>query len=445
MKLMHAVGWYFPDSLGGTEVYVAELARRQMAAGHDVTVVAPLAGLGVPMKKYVHDGVPVVRFAIPMHASRDEAQSRVRVRGSEVFDVLVAELKPDIVHFHTFTTGLGVSEISSSRNAGARVIATNHLGSLGYICQRGSLMVWGKDVCDGKIRLMRCSACTLQQKGLSEVGAWATAAIGRTLVGTRLPESRIGTALGMPDLIARNAQLQESVIQHLDYFVLLSKHAYEIVVKNGADPAKLVINYLGTHHAGLPKKPGPEERPTELPLRIGYVGRLYEPKGVLDLARAFSSIPESMPIQLEYCGPLDNAESRAIAQSIKDITNNDPRVSFAGSVPPSQIPARLAAYDLLCVPSVTFEGGPTVIHEARATGTPVVGTRIGAIPELITHGVDGALVSPGDWRSLARILQTALSDPHNTIDVWRKNILPPRSMDNVSAEYSTLYSNLLAR
>jgi glycosyltransferase involved in cell wall biosynthesis len=445
MKLVHAVGWYFPDSLGGTEVYVADIAKRQIAEGHEVTVVAPLAGLDVPTKKYTHDGVPVVRFAIPAHASRDEAQSRVRTRGSEMFDAVVAELKPDLVHFHTFTTGLSLAEIVAARMTGARVIATNHLGSLGYICQRGSLMVWGKEVCDGKIRIMRCSACALQQKGLSRPGAWATAAVGRALGGRHRPESRIGTALGMPDLISKNAERQQAIIQQLDCFVLLSRDAHEIVVRNGADPGKLAVNYLGTNHSTLTRKPSPDKKPTELPLRIGYVGRLYEPKGVLDLARAFSVLPSSMPIELEFCGSLDDPDSTEVAKAIVEATGNDPRVKLVGSVPPSEIPARLASYDLLCVPSVTFEGGPTVIHEARAAGTPVVGTRIGAIPELIRDGIDGALVKPGDWKALSKVFQSAMANPRDTIDVWRRNIPPPRSMDDVWAEYSMLYSEVLAR
>ena len=36
MKILHALGWYFPESLGGTEVYVAALAARQTELQHDV-------------------------------------------------------------------------------------------------------------------------------------------------------------------------------------------------------------------------------------------------------------------------------------------------------------------------------------------------------------------------------------------------------------------------
>ena len=41
MKIVHLLGWYFPDSVGGTEVYVEGLCRRLRAAGHDVLIAAP--------------------------------------------------------------------------------------------------------------------------------------------------------------------------------------------------------------------------------------------------------------------------------------------------------------------------------------------------------------------------------------------------------------------
>ena len=41
MKIVHLLGWYFPDSVGGTEVYVEGLCRRLRAAGHEVLIAAP--------------------------------------------------------------------------------------------------------------------------------------------------------------------------------------------------------------------------------------------------------------------------------------------------------------------------------------------------------------------------------------------------------------------
>ena len=71
MKIAHLVGWYFPDSVGGTEIYVEGLCRRLRDAGHDVIVAAPDAQHVMPAQ-YAHDDEPVFRYRIATPASRDD-------------------------------------------------------------------------------------------------------------------------------------------------------------------------------------------------------------------------------------------------------------------------------------------------------------------------------------------------------------------------------------
>ena len=84
MRIVQVLGWYYPENLGGTEVYVATLSRLFVQSGHEVVVAAPLAGINAP-RTYEHDGVNVYRYPIPSEPTRDEAQGRVSARGSELF------------------------------------------------------------------------------------------------------------------------------------------------------------------------------------------------------------------------------------------------------------------------------------------------------------------------------------------------------------------------
>ena len=84
MKIVHALGWYFPESLGGTEVYVAGLCRRLRAAGRDVRVAAPDPG-AAGERAYEHDGIPVYRYPVPSRPTRDESQGMTPARGAERF------------------------------------------------------------------------------------------------------------------------------------------------------------------------------------------------------------------------------------------------------------------------------------------------------------------------------------------------------------------------
>lgn len=73
------------------------------------------------------------------------------------------------------------------------------------------------------------------------------------------------------------------------------------------------------------------------------------------------------------------------------------------------IPVILRALDALVVPSL-WEGLPNVMLEAMAFGTPVIATRVGGIPDVLTDGRTGLLTEP-DERSLADAMNAGLSDP----------------------------------
>ncbi len=440
MTIVQALGWYYPDSLGGTEAYVAGLCRRLRTAGHTVWVAAPDPRHDRE-RTYTHDGIPVYRYPIPAAPTRDEVQGAVAVRGTEYFRAWLARTSPDIVHLHTFVTGLGLAESKAAKATGARVIVTTHSSSLGYICQRGTLMRWGTQLCDGVCTLGKCAACELQHRGLPKPLARAAAgvptAFGR--IAGRVP-GKLGTALAMRSLIRRNQALQQELLATVDRLVLLTQRALDTVARNGAPADKLSLNRLGVSQAVLKKKPGPEAQPTAQPIVVGYLGRFDPIKGVHDLARAAGSLPARVALRVEFRGPAARQGERDVVRELRALVGDDPRVTFADAVPPSHALDVLSGYDALCCPSVCLEGGPTVALEAHAVGTPVIGSCIGGLAELVTDGIDGRLVAPGDWRALTAVLREMAEDPAATIDRWRRVLPPARTMDAVVADYLTLYA-----
>ena len=74
MHIIESVGFYYPDSSGGTEVYVSALARYLQARGIECTVVAPFAS--ERSTQYVHEGVQVLRYPVPERWLRREIQGR---------------------------------------------------------------------------------------------------------------------------------------------------------------------------------------------------------------------------------------------------------------------------------------------------------------------------------------------------------------------------------
>lgn len=447
MKVVHALGWYYPDSLGGTEAYVAGLVRRLRAAGVETAVAAPRVsreGAAAEPREEEVEGARVFRYPLAPDPTREECQTRLAARGSEHLHRWLAREAPDIFHVHTLQVGLGVYELEAARAAGARVVVTNHLGSLGYICQRGTLMRWGEFLCDGLLEIGKCAACELQHRGMSRPLARSVAALPPAVSARlgRVPGAA-GTMLGMSDLIAHNRDLQNRVLRLTDRFVLLNRWALDALERNGAPREKLALNRLGYSHENAERKPPPEERPTRSPVRVGYLGRLVNLKGVEDLVRAVASLDREVPLTLELRGPVQSPEAREMVARLKRRVGDDPRLRFAPPVSPEEVPEVLAGYDVLCCPSVWFENGPTVVMEAHAVGTPVIGTRIGAMAEVITDGVNGRLLTPGDWEGLAAALGEVARDPAGTVDAWRRRLPPARSMDEIARDYLRLYQEVL--
>lgn len=440
MKIVHLLGWYFPDSVGGTEVYVEGLCRRLRAAGHQVLVAAPDSGRAAPAQ-YEHDGVPVFRYAVGSTPTRDEAVHRVAVRGTEQLQRWLAHEQPDVLHVHSFTTGVGLHEIRAARRLGMRVIATCHLPGLGHMCRAGELMRWGRVPCDGFVEPAKCGACNLTRLGMPGVLAGLAAAlplaVGRVL--GRLP-GPLGTGLGMSASVDDYQRLQRELFDLVDRFVVLNDTARRMLIANGSPAEKLALNRLGVGQAQPASARARVARATTRPVRFGYLGRIHRTKGLTQLAAAVARIPRSVDFRLAIRGPELDPDSRAFGAALRTQVAGDPRVSFEPAVTADDVPRVLADLDVLVVPSIWFENGPTIALEAMAAGTPVLATRVGNLPEIIEDGVNGCLVDPLDIEGLASALTAVAERPVDTVDAWRTRLLPPRTMDDVARDYLSLYA-----
>ena len=139
---------------------------------------------------------------------------------------------------------------------------------------------------------------------------------------------------------------------------------------------------------------------------VGFVGRLVPRKGPLELVRAAPAIRAARPdVRVVIVGddPYDD-EDPGYAAAVRAARGIDHigRVAEAASI--------LAHLDVLVLPSLQEPFG-TVVAEAMAVGTPVVATNVDGLPELVTDGVTGALVEPGDTAALAVAVLRVLDDP----------------------------------
>ena len=151
-----------------------------------------------------------------------------------------------------------------------------------------------------------------------------------------------------------------------------------------------------------------EKKICERPNMVGYIGRLSEEKGVLNLIEA---VPLVLMKRADICfmiiggGNLSN-------EIIKIIRANglQTHVKLTGHVSHNDIPRYLNELKLLVLPSFT-EGLPNIILEAMACGTPVLATPVGAIPDIVKDGETGFLLKSNDPKHIANRVIELLGKP----------------------------------
>lgn len=139
---------------------------------------------------------------------------------------------------------------------------------------------------------------------------------------------------------------------------------------------------------------------------VVFAGRCEASKGIFDLLEAAGVLRAQVAgLRIECAGDGDLGKVQRYAASM----NLGARVTMRGWLGKEASEVLLARAAVFVLPSYA-EGLPMSVLEAMAAGCPVVATRVGGIPDLVTDGVDGLLVPPGDPRALAAALQRVLRD-----------------------------------
>ncbi|MGV7210618.1 glycosyltransferase family 4 protein [Oxalobacteraceae bacterium A2-2] len=146
-----------------------------------------------------------------------------------------------------------------------------------------------------------------------------------------------------------------------------------------------------------------------------YVGRLTALKGVHVLIEAFSAVRRTHPdVKLIitgssfFGGAARTDYERQLEELAKPVNDG---IVFTGYLPHQKLRYLYAAVDMIVLPSVWQDPCPLVVLEAMASGTLLLSSAVGGIPEVVEHRVNGLLVPPNDAPALAAAIGAALDDP----------------------------------
>lgn len=173
----------------------------------------------------------------------------------------------------------------------------------------------------------------------------------------------------------------------------------------------------------------PDDVPRE-PQTLLFLGRLEDAKGVfvlIDALARLAGVRPALRVILAGEGDVARVRAAAVAAGVAE------RVELPGWVSGEAKACLLARAGIFVLPS-RFEGVPMGILEAQAAGMPVVATRVGGIPQVITDGFNGVLCAPDNVASLVTALKPLLADPGLAArmgEVGRERVLEAYGVERV--------------
>jgi glycosyltransferase involved in cell wall biosynthesis len=357
------------------------------------------------------DGDPNLHFIYTDRSEFDFVMGTARQKAlyTEDWREFLDAHRPDLVHFHHLHW-LGYDMIRETRRAlpDAALIFTLH--DFNPICQHNGQMVIRPSLepCD-YASPRRCHKC-------------------------------------FPDIPAQKFFLRRTFIgsafELIDQFITPSEHACRRYIEWGIPAEKILHEDYGRIPVpALPDPPDAGER-----RRIGFFGQITPFKGVdvlleaLKLARA-----RGVEVELNIHGA--NLEHQRpefrerIATLIDETTGG---VRYVGPYQQAELPALMSAIDWVVVPSIWWETGPLVIHEAKMHRRPVICSDLGAMPERITDGVNGLHFRASDAYDLANVIERAVTTPR-LFKRLQAGIADPYPMSEHLTKIDAIYDQLLER
>jgi glycosyltransferase involved in cell wall biosynthesis len=441
MKVINVPFTFAPDSFGGTEVFVATLAQELQELGVSVIVAAP----SEKSYAYTIDGLKVRRFAT-LNKINDVSQlyGIGNSLATTEFAAILDQEKPDLVHLHAFTPAVSLRVVRAAKERGIPVVFTYHTPTVS--CQRGTLLLWGKSSCDGRLAVDRCAGCTLNGLGVPQIPA---AILGRLppILGHWLEklglQGGVWTGVRMTELITMRHAAFRQMIDEVDRIVAVCNWVHELLLLNDVPKSKVSISRQGVCRTSAHKTALPSCRieRNSREMRLAFVGRIDPMKGLHILIDAFRMVP-TLAISLHVYGIVQSAATFEYEKKILALSSGDPRITFHGPIPSADVVERLRQYDFLAVPSQWMETGPMVVLEAFAAGIPVLGSNLGGISELVRSGINGLLVEPGSVERWADALRRVAEDPKLRLEL-KAGVRPPRSSLDVARDMLALYNSIL--
>lgn len=361
--------FYYPR--GGDCIVAMNLERLLKAQGHEVAVFA------MHHPDNINSGwnsyyATHVDFAGAM-SNKLNAAKRLLGWGDikAAFNRILDDFRPDIVHLHNIHSYLSPVVAQLAKQRGCRVVWTLHDYKL--VCPSYACLLDGKP----------CEKC---------IGSGKM----HVLKNRCMKGSLVASALAWLEALRWNRKVLE---KWTDAFICPSEFMQSKMLKDGFDASKL---HVVCNHIDAKKQKLFDSISVERENYYAYVGRLSQEKGVATLLNVASGLPHTL--KLAGDGPL----RPQLEAQYKSCGN----IEFLGHQDAQQVATLLSKARFSVMPSECYDNNPLGVIESLCAGTPVVGARIGGIPELLNDN-NGITFTSGNNNELSQSIADAFSTQWN--------------------------------
>lgn len=417
MRILLTTHVFLPDFFGGTETLVHDIALTLKQRGHTVIVVTgypakPGQEVGIHFDEYEVGLIHVVRFK----HSRDSSEGGINAMKDDyanpVFDVrfcqLLDEFRPDVVHIHHLERlSVGAIDACKERRIPTFLTATDFW----YVCPTHALLLPGGKICDGPVRGgANClkHLATISQPPLlaGMVSLLPAVVVGGVMALLKDASREFSGRLGHAQALARRRGVIADKLQLLLKIFVPTRFTQTVLGNNGIKTDKFRVLPFGIADHGYVKR---TRCRTGSPMVLGFIGSLLPHKGLHVFLEAMRQLPSESCLAVRIYGSSPDGESW-YANTLHTLAQHDKRITFCGTFENEKLPAVLDEIDALVIPSLWHENMPLVSLSAQAAGCPLIASNIGGLSDIVKHGENGLLFTPGAVSELAQLLSHLLSD-----------------------------------
>ncbi|MBT1704895.1 glycosyltransferase [Chryseosolibacter indicus] len=433
MRVLHLPVSSYPWSVGGKEIFALNLALSLQDLGIENFIC-------IHQNKDKNEPLGHHDFEIPTTVLPPIKDVNVRLNYfsksySDInsFRTYLEELNPDIVHFHDQSGGASLSHLRMVKELGKKTVLTYH--TPGQSCIQRQLLYEGKEVCDGKVNVRRCTFCMLQNQGLPRAVSSVLSSFDFDFIPFN-SSNKLSKAMTMRKAVKL---YKNSLEEQLNLFDKIQIHAHwveELLLSNNVPAQKIFYSKIA--------KNSNQDKPTAIEsnnnkLKLAFIGRCDYVKGIHIIVEAIQLLPKDLDIELHIYGPYwESAYGKKLLKQIE----GDDRFLSPRIIPNDRITSYLKNMDALVVPSIWLETGPLTVLDAFEAGIPVIGSNLGGISELVKHGENGFLFTVGNVLELSEILGRLCLDKTVLASI-KSSIQKPRPVGDMAKDILLLYKELV--